>query len=256
VSGVRRGDPLAGLLDLPGVAEDSDAAREAVDRLLAHRALRRSGGAVTAESALRGAWASAALQGAEHDLAAVRAGTVTDPVLQGALRVGGALPALAPTWERAPAQVLARLHVLASGGGHGEVGRPTAGALPAGAVAARLAGLAGLVAGGPGERSQAPAVVVAAVVQGELLAMVPFAGPNGVVARAAARLTLGTRGLDPPGVSVPEAGHLARRPEYVGAANAYATGTPDGVRSWLRHCCTAVRLGAEEGLAICDSVRA
>jgi hypothetical protein len=38
----------------------------------------------------------------------------------------------------------------------------------------------------------------------------------------------------------------------VGAANAYATGTPDGVRAWLRHCCAATELGAEEGVRICE----
>ena len=78
-----------------------------------------------------------------------------------------------------------------------------------------------------------PALLRAAVVHGELLALRPFAGPNGVVARAAARLTLIADGLDPRGLVAPEIGHLAREPEYVGTANAFSTGTPDGVRSWL-----------------------
>src|SRR5207245_533123 len=103
------------------------------------------------------------------------------------------------------------------------LGRPVA-------AAERLDALAGLIAGG----TRVPAVIVAAVVHGELLTVAPFPGPNGLVARAAARLTLITRGLDPKAVSVPEAGHLARQPEYVGAAGAYATGTPDGVRAWLK----------------------
>ncbi|HEY9475078.1 MAG TPA: oxidoreductase, partial [Mycobacteriales bacterium] len=58
-------DPLLPLLDLPGVTEAADEARDAVDRLLGHRALRRGGEAVSAESALRGARASAALDGAD-----------------------------------------------------------------------------------------------------------------------------------------------------------------------------------------------
>jgi len=41
-----------------------------------------------------------------------------------------------------------------------------------------------------------PALLRAAVVHGELLALRPFAGPSGVVARAAARLTLIADGLD------------------------------------------------------------
>ena len=185
----------------------------------------------------------------DHDLDAVRAGTVTDPLLQGALRVSGAIGELTGTWERAPRQVLARLHLLAARDlvAEDELGRPVNDP----EVATRLDGLAGLVAAGPDDT---PAVIVAAVVHGELLALRAFSGPNGVVARAAARLTLISRGLDPKGVSVPEAGHLARRPEYVGAATAYKTGTRDGVRAWLRHCCAAVELGAAEGVASCAAV--
>ena len=71
-------------------------------------------------------------------------------------------------------------------------------------------------------------------------------------ARAAARLTLIGRGVDPRGLVAVEAGHHAREPEYVGAAGAYATGTPDGVRSWLRHYAAAVSAGADEITEIGD----
>ena len=37
-------------------------------------------------------------------------GTVTDPIVQGALRVATELPGLVDTWQQAPRQVLARLH--------------------------------------------------------------------------------------------------------------------------------------------------
>ena len=69
---------------------------------------------------------------------------------------------------------------------------------------------------------------------------------NEYVARAAARLTLISRGFDIRGLVGVERGHLAREPEYVGSAGAYATGTPDGVRSWLRHYAAAVSAGADE----------
>jgi hypothetical protein len=75
-----------------------------------------------------------------------------------------------------------------------------------------------------------------------------------VVARAAARLTLVGRGVDPRGIVAVEAGHLAREPEYVGAAGAFATGTPDGVRSWLRHCAAAVEAGAAETVRLADAL--
>jgi hypothetical protein len=241
-------DPLAPLLDLPGVVAAADEAREAVDRLLAHRVLRRRGEAVSAESALRGARASAALEGADHPLEAVRAG-VDDPVVQSALRVSTAVGSLTGTWERAPLQVLARLHVLAAAGRESDerLGRPVGGP----DTAARLDALGGLVTGG----TAVPAVVLAAVVHGELLVLAPFPVGGGLVARAAARLTVVARGLDPRAVSVPEVGHVDLRDEYAAALRAYATGTPDGVARWIRHCCQATVLGAREGLAVCEAVR-
>jgi hypothetical protein len=245
---------LAPLVALAGVAEAVAEARTAVDAVLRHRALRREGGRVAAEASLRNAQASAALEGRSYPVDEVRAGTVTDPVVQGALRVAEALPGLADAWSRAPRQVLARLHLLAA---RDEVpgedlGRPGASPLPADEVAARLAALADLVTE-PGDAG-VPALVLAAVVHGELLAVRAFSGPNGVVARAAARLTLLGRGVDPRALVMVDAGHLAREPEYLGAAGAYATGTPDGVRSWLRHYMAAVMAGATETSATCDAV--
>jgi hypothetical protein len=236
-------------MELADVRSAVDAARRAVDGALRHRALRRSGGVVAAEIGLRSAVASAALQGHGYDVEEVRAGTVTDPVVQGALRVTAALDALAGQWSRAPRQVLARLHVLAAAGLVGEeaIGRP----VDDPAVAARLDGLCQLIVAAQSQR--VPVLLKSAVVHGELLALRPFAGPNGVVARAAARLTLIAGGLDPRGLIAPESGHLAREPEYVGAANAFATGTPDGVRAWLRHCATAVELAAAGLLEISDA---
>jgi hypothetical protein len=241
-------DPLAPLLDLPGVSDALGAAREAVDRLLNHRVLRRQSAAVSSESALRGARASAALEGADVPLADLRAGGVRDPVVQGALRVSAGLGGLVGVWEQAPMQAIARLHVLAAAGSvpDDQLGRPS-GAEP---IAARLTGLAQLVAG----RSTVPGTLVAAVVQGEMATLAPFGSHDGMVARAAARLTLITRGVDPKSVSVPEVGHLERVGDYRAALNGYRTGEPDGVAGWLRHCATAVELGAQEGLAVCEAV--
>ena len=62
--------------------------------------------------------------------------------------------------------------------------------------------------------TDAPALLVAAVVHAELAAAAPFASHNGLVARAAERLVLVARGLDEKSLVVPEAGHLALRPAY------------------------------------------
>jgi hypothetical protein len=241
-------DLLAPLMELTDVRPAVEAARRAVDAAMRHRALRRSGGVVAAEIGLRSAVASAALEGHRYDEEEVRAGTVTDAVVQGALRVTAALDSLAPLWDRSPRQVLARLHVLAAVDQVDEasLGRPVEDPV----VAARLDGLCQLIVEAPSER--VPVLVKSAVVQAELLALRPFAGPNGLVARAAARLTLIGGGLDPRGLIAAELGHLAREPEYVGSANAFATGTPDGVRSWLRHCATAIEVAATELTAVCE----
>lgn len=242
-------DPLRPLLDLPGVGDAADAARADIDRLLSHRVLRRQSAPVSAESALRGARASAALSGAAYQLEAVRSGAIDDPVLAGALRVSAAVGSLAGTWGAAPLQVLARLHVLAAAdlAPAERLGRP--GGDPA--VGSRLSALAGLLTG----PSDVPAVLLAAVVQGELLALAPFGSADGVVARAAYRLTLIGRGLDPKSVSVPEVGHVELGRDYDVALTGYRSGDPVGVAGWVRHCCAAVGLGAREGLAVCEALQ-
>lgn len=216
-------------------------ARAAVDAAYRDRALRRSGGPAAAEISLRVAVASAGLEGSRYDLAEVRAGTVTDPVLQGALRCAEALPGLADRWRGAPRQVLARLHVLAARGvvADDRLGRPVADP----EISARLDALVDLMIT-PGGAGSGSGLLRAAVVHGELLALRAFPGPNGVLARAAARLELMVSGFDPRGLVPAEEVHLEREPEYVGSAGAFATGTPDGVRSWLRHCARAAEQGA------------
>jgi hypothetical protein len=240
-------DPLAPLLDLPGVRAAADGARAGIDRLLGHKVLRRESAGVSTESALRGARASAALEGVDVPLADLRAGNVADPLVQGALRVSAGLGSMVETWQRAPGQVLARLHVLAAADlvQSGELGRPAPHAGP------RLSGLFALATG----TTSAPAVLIAALVHGELAAMAPFGTADGVVARAAARLTGITRGLDPKAVSVPEVGFAELgRDAYAEALDGYASGTPLGVADWLVHCCRATEHGALEGLAICESL--
>lgn len=235
-------DPTAPLLDLPGVREAADAARGQVDVLLAHRLLRRRSADVSAEAALRGARASAALSGHVYPLAAVRDG-VDDAVVQGALRVAGGLGQLVDVVDRAPLQALARLHALAARGlvEDEELGRPVAG------VSDRLAVLADLLAA----RGASSALVLAAVVHGELLTLDAFAPAGGVVARAAARLVLVARGLDPKAVTAPDVGHRELGDGYAAAADAYAGGD---VATWLVHCCDAVRLGALDSLAVCEAL--
>ncbi len=195
---------------------------------------------------MRAARASAALDGGSTTLP--RDGSVTDPVLAGALRVAEALGGLLGTWQQAPLQALARLHLLAAAdlSPLPQLGRP--GSSPE--VTARLDGLAQLVVGG----TRVAAPVLVAVVHGELLALAPFAHGNGVVARAAARLTVVSSGLDPKGLVVPEVAHLRRKREYRAAADGFASGSAEGVSKWIVHCCAALTAGGREALSIAKTV--
>jgi hypothetical protein len=241
-------DPLVPLLDLPGVAETVTASRQAVDKLLGHRVLRRRSSDVSAESLLRGAWASAALAGSPATLDEVRGGTATEPIVQGALRVSTELAVLAGPWTGAQRQVLARLHALAATDllPAEQLGRPR----PDREVAHRLDTLAEVLA-----VTKAPAVVIAAIVQGELLSLDAFAPASAVVARAAARLTLIERGLDPKSLVALEIGHLELAEQEQTALAGYRDGQPDGVVGWIRHCGQALELGARESLAICEAIQ-
>ncbi|GAB2478761.1 Fic family protein [Jatrophihabitans fulvus] len=240
-------DPLAPLVELPGVGDAVARTRTAVDALLAHRVLRRSSSDVSSESSLRGAWASAVLSGADVALDDVRHGRAADdPVVQGALRTQAAIGTLTDTWTRAPRQALARLHVLAAADlveSTEALGRPVAGA-------DRLDTLSAVLGA-----TSAPAIVVAGIVHGEVLSLDAFAPASGVVARAAVRLTLIERGLDPKSLVAVEVGHRELRDEYVAALDAYRTATPDGIAAWLVHCADALVAGATETTAICEAIR-
>lgn len=246
-------DPLAPLLELPGVAEASDRAREALGRAHRHRANLRGWPVTAAEAALRAARASSVLDGGPvrlEDLA--DAAAVSDPVFGGALRVAQALEGgegpLVGIWRRAPLQALARLHMLAAADQVEEdrLGRPRADA----GVGPRLELLAELVSGG----TQAPAPVIAAVAHGELLTLRPFGSADGVVARAVSRLVTIASGLDPHGLGVPEVSWMRQPADYRDASRGFANGSPEGVGAWLVLCCRAMRAGAQEALTIADSL--
>lgn len=238
-------DPLAPLLELEGVADAVKTAQEAVFAVHRHPANLRGGPATAAEASVRAARASAAIDGADPEIPADAA--VTDPVLAGALRVAESLESLLPTWRRAPAQALARLHVLAAADlvdDPDALGRPRAGAGP------RLELLSQLVTGA----TSVPGPLLAAVVHGELLALRPFGSADGVVARAAARLTMVATGVDPKSLSVPEVACLRRVTRYREAARGFASGEPEGVRTWLLFVSEAIEKGAREARGIAEAV--
>ncbi|MET9554282.1 oxidoreductase [Streptomyces sp. NPDC006645] len=290
-SAPRGHDPLATLGALPGVPDAVDSVRKAVDLVYGHRVMRRRSNEVTSEAALRAARGSAALSGADWALEEVRRrsdfGAAADALTVGAaLRLTAEAGQLLSIWRQSPVRVLARLHLVAAGGAGADtdtgggagglagetIGRPRLAGEPvvetpgpdspkplieaplpaADEVAGRLDGLSELVIAG----SSAPALVTAAVVHGELLALRPFGSYNGLVARAAERIVLIGSGLDPKSICPSEVGHAELgRAAYVAAFDGYLSGTPGGMAAWITHCGRAVELGVRESTAVCEALQ-
>ncbi|MFI9294469.1 oxidoreductase [Streptomyces gardneri] len=277
-------DPLAALGSLPGVADAVDSVRKAVDRVYGHRVMRRRSNEISSEAALRGARGSAALSGADWALEEVRRRTdfsadAEARTVGAALRLGAEAGQLLSIWRQSPMRVLARLHLVASGdagipggsaamAGSGtvgdSVGRPRLDGetvdeplvdapLPSPSeVAGRLDGLAELIVAG----GEAPALVTAAIVHGELLALRPFTSYNGLVARAAERIVLIGSGLDPKAICPAEVGHAEQgSAAYLAAFEGYLSGTPEGVGGWIAHCGRSVELGVRESTAVCEALQ-
>jgi hypothetical protein len=224
-------DPFAWSAGLEGVPSAFAATRDGIDVMLRDRGLRRTSPEQTAESLLRGAHASAVLEGSVSSLEEVRAGT-GDSIAQISVRVSTELLALVPVLGRSPLQAFARLHALTGGAA---AGRPVS---PEATVRLQALGQAML-------RTSVPALVVAALAHAELVAASPFAEHNGIVARAVERQVLVSRGVDPASLVVPEAGHLTLRAAYESNLRGYREGGSGGLHAWLLYVAEALTKGAE-----------
>ncbi|WP_246104628.1 Fic family protein [Rudaeicoccus suwonensis] len=271
-------DALQSLHDLPGVADAVTQAREACTALRWHNALRRRIPEVAAESRVRGARWTAALDGADYPVDIVRdvmrgaldlpdASAPMEQTLRGAVQVTAETESVAGVVRMSPAQALARLHTAAAAQwldldavarprrpGESAAELQVLGTAPdAEEAAARMRAVVDLIAGS----TSAPGLLVGAIAHAEIATARPFVAGNGLVARALERSLITATGLDPTGSVVVEAGHGVRGvADYQGALAAYSTGTTDGVRLWLIHCAEAVVAGAGEAQRICDSVLA
>jgi Fic family protein len=165
-----------------------------------------------------------------------------------------AVPGQVDAWQSAPLQVLAHLHALAARGFDDDdaLGRPRqhddvvdplhmGAPLPWREVPDRLVGLADILTRPTG----APAILVAAIAHGELMALQPFRWGSGLIARASVRLVLAARGVDPDLLGCPESGMLSMgRSSYVASVRAYRSGEPAGLAEWIRWNASAIGFGA------------
>ncbi len=213
------------------------ATRDGIDALLRDRGLRRTTPDLTAESLLRGAHASAVLEGSDvvARRGARRAAAIRwrRPPYASARELLGLLPTLSTS----PLQAFARMHTLAAKGvaDDADLGRPRDAD-----SAARLRDLGRHAVRAhdrarpwSSPRSCTPSSPTAA----------PFVSHNGLVARAAERLVLVARGVDAKSLIVPEAGHLALRREYESNLRGYRDGGAAGVHAWLLYAAEAYAEG-------------
>ncbi len=247
----------------PRVVSAVAEARDACSALRWLPAMRRRTEQVRVEACVRAAAASAEVDGARLPLEQVRSlvaaqehvparGDHRDPVLAlvtGALRVTLDAHGSAVALGRAPRQVMARMHALAAAD---LVADRTALGRPSPAAVQRLDLLARLVV----DRSPAPALVVAALVDAEVTTSEAFVPVSGVVARALARCVVVHGGLDPAGVVVPERHAVADRAGREAALAGYRAGGPDGVVGWVRWWGDAVVAGAAEATRVAEHVMA
>ncbi len=222
---------------LEGVPSAFASTRDGIDALLRDRGLRKTHPEDTGQALVMGAHASAVLEGSTSTIDDVLAGR-TDATAQDALRLSAQVLSLVPQMRTAPLQAIARLHAIAGATslGQEDLGRPRNAE-----VASRLQTVAKMLT----SDTTAPALVVAAMVHADIATAKPFASHNGIVARAAERLVMVSRGVDATSVLVPEAGHLALREQYESNLRAYASGTERGVHAWALYAAEAYAKGAE-----------
>jgi Fic family protein len=248
-------DPFLDVAALPGVTEAMSTARSALDPLLLDRRLRSHGSALAAEAAVVNAHASATLEGAEVPMNELRARAVSSPVLrvasgvldvQTSLRRMRGLPAR-QVWAAIASVTGAEYLADEQRGRPREAGDALHDPLHLGLerdpeeVGVRLATLAEMLM----LPTKAPALLVAAIAHGELLALQPFGAGNGVVARAFTHHVVAERGLDPDFFAMTDAGLLTLgRAAYVRAARGYDVGSAEGVATWCVHIANAFERGA------------
>lgn len=222
-------DPLQPLLQLGDVASLATAAVAAV--AVVHRrpvSLRRAD-VTGAESVLRGARASALIEDPSACDRSEPVGVLGASMSISTMLAPDSLQSSARVFSRAPLQVLSRMSMLSGGSGRPEDAPD------------RLQRLARLISEGAHD------VLLPQVVHAELLTHEPFGERSGLIARAAARLSAVTSGLDPRGLAVPEPYLLRHRDDYFAAAEAWRQGSAVeflelSLRSWIA--------GAEEAEAI------
>nr|WP_127843451.1 cell filamentation protein Fic [Actinomyces wuliandei] len=269
------------------VAQAEEAVREASARLRWHEALRRRWREARAEASVRCAVASGGVDGVvlpasvlrEHVVAGLEDAATGDPALDavaGLWRAGGRvvgwMPDLVGSGRPPPPSARGLMAAL-----HRDVAGPLAasGQITMEEVAAPRAPGTAPREGGPVQAPQgeelvarvgallemvdlpgAPALVRAAVVHAETAVVRPFTVGSAALGRLLARHLVTRDGLEPTGTAVTDLWAARSPASYAEALGAYASGSLDGVVSWVQWQAEALLLGVEEAESLCRAVQA
>lgn len=209
-------------------------ATEAIAAVHRRPAALRQPDVLVSESALRGARTSTLIDGHQAPVDEEPAGAFGHAVSTFGLLSPGSIQRNAATFRRSPAQIIARLDVLAGGDG-----------IPADGGAQRLRVLAQVI-GAP----DVDAALLPQIVHAEIAAQGILGPRSGVVARAASRLAAVATGFDPRGLAVPEIHLNSRRGDYQRVLGAWSDGSAESIEEALGLLLRSWIAGAAEAEAI------
>lgn len=225
-------DPLQPLLSRGTIAELAEEATARIARVHRRPAALRKPGIIASESALRGARLSTLIDGHEADSSTEPQGEFGRSVSVYSLLAPDRVGQTGRTMLRASAQVMARMDVLAGGGG-----------TPATPEAAQRLRTLGTVISNP----NVSGAIAAQVVHAEIAAHQIFGERSGLIGRAASRVMAVASGFDPSGIAVPEVYLHRNRDQYRELLREWGSG---GVVEVVEFFLRAWIAGAEEGDSI------
>lgn len=229
-------DFLLQLSEVPTIAEICNASRKNIDEVQWNREIRKQDDSFTTYIRRMSGYATAALDGAvmaDDPMREPDTSAMGDVANQG-LAITAAADLEHSTFMHSPMQVWARLHSIIDQSD--ERGRPRTSdsaqdplhlgpAIPAELMHERLTDLAHIIT-----TTEAPAVLLSAIVHAELATLRPFTHGSYLVARSSVRMILAGKHVDEKLLSSPEFGmYTLGRSAYVSALRAYSQGTVEGM---------------------------
>lgn len=228
-------DPLTPLYSLGSISSLASDATARIARVHRRPAALRKTAVIASESALRGARLSTLIDGHVADPTTEPDGDFGRSVSVYSLLAPEKVAQASATLLRAPAQVAARMDVLAGGRG-----------VPVTADGAeRLRTLGAVIS-----HSKVSGVLATQVVHAEIAAHRIFGDRSELIARAMSRLMAVASGFDPSGIAVPEV-HLHRhRARYREVLDQWTDAGNSGVTEAIEFLVQAWIAGADEGDSI------